>query len=186
MDASARFSKWAAIVSLGWGGLMVLAASNGGLNVIELFVALIGGSVCVVLLAVSVAGAVSAAVVPRWRHRGPRLLVAAGLQVVGVVVGVLAVRTELAFHTRLAMSQGALRRYAAVMEAGEVHDEPRGIGLFYVDRAYREGDAVLFVTGQDGLMAYCGVVYSPSGVAPEAFGGRRIRGPWFAWRGGPI
>jgi hypothetical protein len=167
-----------------WALVVVAAASDGAVGLVDLALYAFGGAA----VALSLARAAILALVrrrpgaaaergagPPWRRLAQGLCLAAA---------VLGVSFDLAFQARFAASRAALEEAAREIPSGTQLAGPYWIALLRVREIDAPAASVRFVTGGCGMVDDCGVVYSPGKppplVARDSYA--PLGGPWWRWR----
>jgi hypothetical protein len=164
-----------------WGSAELLAASDGGMSVLEYLSYFYGG------LFFGAAGvAVGALVVIRNIRRRVSLdtvlPLPVTLQVAFLAVVFLGVSFDVAFRARFRLSRSVLQSAVDDIRSGRREPGPGWIGLFRVREVDTPGSSVRFIT-DDSFFDDCGFAYSPAGEPPvvgeDSYS--HISGPWWRW-----
>jgi hypothetical protein len=166
-------------LSVVWTALLVLLASDAGIDVIQ---ALIAPVVTAILAG---AGLLCDLSTMPSRGRPERVLLwslpawcTAG--VLAVFLGSQSPWNPL-FRLRFIVSEGAMSHEAHVASSSEIDSTSRWVGLFHVTRVERYDDEIRFITGMCGVIDQCGFVFRnhppPANLHKTKL--RHLEGHWY-------
>lgn len=159
----------------------MLVATSSGLGLIGLFTILFGS----LFFAASISFIFFSTIRRKRRETQPITLQSLRLPLLtlGILIVVLsALKLDLSFRARFALSKPALQREAVAILAGSTLPTPRQIGLFSASEVEKGAGMVRFILG-DAFLDDMGVVYSPKAaptrIAEDTYS--HITGDWWYW-----